>query len=549
MDLNSRLVTAEEMRLLEAEEVAAGSSYEELMERAGLSAADIISQWAGPGELRRVLVLAGPGNNGGDALVVARHLADRGFEVECRTLLREPARRADLVQQLKARGVTPAPLEDAEDITHSLASAQFVVDGIFGTGLQRDVNGLVAEVVAQVNRSGKPVLSIDLPTGVDSDTGAVRGQALRSKMTVVLAHLKYGHTQPPGKILSGKIIIGDIGLSAQETSATGRGELLTNERVRGLLPERPEDANKGTFGKAMVVAGSVNYIGAAALAVQGAMRSGAGLVTLGCPGDLLPIMALKLTECTFLPLPSDLGALATPAADKVKDGVEGYTALLVGCGLGTEKETSGFLKRLLAGSEGPARSSSRSLGFATRRGPEEQSPEPKTGGTLPPLVLDGDALNIIAQWEDFSKSLPSSSVLTPHPGEMARLLGNNVEEVQADRVGTARRAAEQWGQVVVLKGAGTVIAAPTGELSISPFANPALATAGTGDVLAGVIVGLMAQGLAPIDAARLGVYLHGMAGEALRAKYGPSGGLAGELPVLVARARNTLEQNDASNGR
>ncbi len=324
-------------------------------------------------------------------------------------------------------------------------------------------------------------------------------------------------------------------------SAVGR--ILDDEWARAALPARPDDANKGTFGKVMVVAGSVNYIGAAALAVEGAMRSGAGLVTLGCPGDLLPMLAVKLTECTFLPLPSDLGSISMQAADKLRSALEGYSSLLVGCGIGQEKETAAFMRKLLAKEETKVRTGPRTIGFSNRIQTPKAEAEEADKGSLPSLVLDGDALNLLAEVEDWPSSVPPGSVLTPHPGEMSRLLGITVDEVQADRIKCAADAASQWKQVVVLKGASTVIASPEGEVFISPFINPALATAGTGDVLAGAVAGLIAQGKSPLEAACLGVYLHGLAGDLLRKEYGLSGGLAGDLPVLIARAQKRLRES------
>jgi NAD(P)H-hydrate epimerase len=413
--------------------------------------------------------------------------------------------------------------------------------------LQRDVEGDLAAIIGRIAASGKTVLAIDMPTGVDSDTGSVCGTVLPAHFTAALGLLKFGHVLQPGKRLSGKIALGDIGLSTQASRALASGEQLNDSLVAAMLPERPEDANKGTFGKAMIVAGSINYIGAASLASEGAMRSGVGLVTLACAGDLLRVVATQLKECTFLPLPSDLGAIAAPAAENVKSAIEGYTALLVGCGLGNDKETVQFLRRLLQSQEAPTRSIGRGMGFATRVLDNKSTDEEKKPA-LPPLVLDADALNILSEWEDWPSSVPEGSVLTPHPGEMARLMGGTVDDVQKDRVGVAKDCAARWKQVVVLKGAATVIASPDGKVCVSPFSNPALATAGTGDVLAGAIAGLLAQGIAPREAACAGVYIHGMAGELLREEYGVAGGLAGDLPVLMARAQRTIRESVSADG-
>ncbi|MEO8284853.1 MAG: NAD(P)H-hydrate dehydratase [Chloroflexota bacterium] len=327
-------------------------------------------------------------------------------------------------------------------------------------------------------------------------------------------------------------------MDAQKSGENGKGRLLTEEMVRGLLPDRPDYSNKGTFGKAFVVAGSINYVGAAALATQGAMRVGTGLVTLACPGDLLLMLAAKLTECTFLPLPSDLGAIGSHASEKLRTEMGDYQALLVGCGLGKDKETGTFLRSLFTKPDRLAHAAQRAIGFAAMRAKEEEAKEEDSA--LPPLVLDGDALNLLAEWPEWATVVPEGSVLTPHPGEMSRLLGSSVEEVQKERVSVASEAAAKWRMVVVLKGAGTVIASPDGRVFLSPFSNPALATAGTGDVLAGAITGLVAQGLSPLDAACAGVYLHGVAGEMLRDEYGVAGGLAGDLPVLLAKAQRRV---------
>lgn len=329
-------------------------------------------------------------------------------------------------------------------------------------------------------------------------------------------------------------------MSQATSRETANGTLLTQDIVAKMLPERPQDANKGSFGKAMVVAGSVNYIGAAALATEAAMRSGAGLVTLGCAGDLLPILAVKLTECTFLPLASDLGAIAQPAADKLLAAVGDYKALLIGCGLGKEKETAAFIRSLLSRPEEITHPGMRPIGFAARRSETKNKEESKV--ELPPLILDGDALNLLSEWPEWVDHLPANSALTPHPGEMSRLTGLSIEDVQADRVRVTVEHAAKWKQVVVLKGAATVVAEPGGKVYVSPFSNPALSTAGTGDVLAGAIAGLRAQGLGPVEAACAGVYLHGLAGEMLLREYGPVGGLAGDLLRLLPHAQKALRE-------
>lgn len=531
------------MRSLEQDAVEHGSTWEDLMETAGLAVARAILRRFGRNAPHQALVLCGPGNNGGDGLVVARHLHDAGWQVRCLTWSRRSSGDERLRDPLTARRVPVLPLgpEDLQSVlAEHLGWCTITVDALLGTGLQRDVTGDLAVLLGIVAAAGKPVVAVDIPTGIDSDTGALRGRALLATTTVAVGLLKIGHVQYPGKGYAGDIQLEDIGLDVQKSAQISSGQLLSEENIASLLPDRPRDANKGTFGKAFIVAGSVNYIGAAALATQGALRSGAGLVTLGCPGDLLGILAAKLTECTFLPLPSDLGALGSHAVEKLYDELAGYNALLVGSGLGQDKETAQFIRNLFTPPATGTASASRSIGFATRvPAPAEPTDKP---AHLPPLVLDGDALNLMAEWGQWQGAVPENTILTPHPGEMARLLGSTVDEVQGDRVGIASRAAAEWKMIVVLKGAGTVIALPGGKVFVSPFATPALATAGSGDVLAGAIAGFLAQGLDPASAACVGVYVHGLAGEMLEGEFGPAGGLAGDLPVLLARAQRDVRQ-------
>ncbi len=537
------LVTAHEMRAIEQDAVQDGATWEGLMDLAGEVVAQHAIKWLGADTQQRALVLAGPGNNGGDALVVARHLFDHGWEVRCLTWSRRVDPGDHLLAHLVDRHLQTEPLSH-ESYRSQLASAlnwcTVVIDGLLGTGLKRDIDGPLADIIKQMATASRPMVAIDIPTGVDSDTGQIRGAALRANFTVAAGLMKYGHVLEPGRSLSGHIEVGDIKVSQATSREIAQGTLLTDDAVREMLPVRKEDANKGSFGKAMVVAGSVNYIGAAALATEGAMRSGAGLVTLACAGDLLPILAVKLTECTFLLLPSDLGAIAQHAAEKVLASSKGYSSLLVGCGIGKEKETASFMRALISKPETSAASPVRPIGFAARvadAGPKDDAPS-----AAPPMVIDGDGLNLLSEWSEWSLHLPERTVLTPHPGEMARLTGKTVEEVQADRVAIAREHAAKWKQVVVLKGASTVIAEPGGKIYVSPFANPALATAGTGDVLAGTIAGFVAQGLEPVEAACVGVYLHGKAGELLREEYGEAGGLAGDLARLMPRAQKQVRE-------
>jgi NAD(P)H-hydrate epimerase len=349
------------------------------------------------------------------------------------------------------------------------------------------------------------VIAVDLPSGLNADTGAVDLACPYADNTVTLAFPKPGLFNLPGAERAGEITVADIGIPSNLAERVTT-ELVTDEWVGSVLPQRPLGANKGSFGRVLVVAGSINYIGAAYLACSGAMRVGAGLVTLATAASLQPILASKLTEVTYLPLPeSDSGIIAAQSAELIQGQLDQYDVLLVGCGLGQSESVMSFIKSTLLQSK-PAVSS---------------------------LVLDADALNILAKIPDWWQQLTDDAILTPHPGEMARLAGVTIEEVQSDRIGTAKEMARKWHKTVVLKGAYTVIAAPDGQVRISPVANPGLASAGTGDVLTGAIAGLAAQSLSLFDAAACGVYLHGKAGDMVEFELGDAGMIATDLlPVL-----------------
>ncbi|HUS17445.1 MAG TPA: NAD(P)H-hydrate dehydratase [Chloroflexia bacterium] len=582
MNRAAPLVTAAEMRAVEAQAASYGDTSPVLMDRAARQIATLLG-----GQLPRlpdrrphVLVLAGPGNNGGDGLWAAQYLAREGVRVTCYLWHRQGSDDAALAAAQQAGATIQRVADDpvGETLAWSLREADVVVDALLGLGLERDISGDGAVLIGRVQEAVRqraaagmplPVVAVDLPTGIDSDSGRVRGSALPASSTITLGFAKRGLYLWPGSAYAGTIILGAIGVEHLTDELTTTN--TTADQVRGLLPARPADANKGTFGSVMIVAGSLNYIGAASLAALGAMRVGVGLATLATPIDLLPILAVKLTECTFQPLPSEMGVLSQRAVGPLFEALaeRSYQALLIGNGLGKEKETLAFMRGIFKDTAIPTPAAPRgSVGFGLRRGGDaarenvpnrsvgfggrpitDGSKEPEAevsreAATLPPLVIDADGLNLLAQVEGWTGRLPENTVLTPHPGEMVRLLGGDasIESVQADRVQTARQAAADWKAVVVLKGANTVIAAPDGRVQINPAATPALATAGTGDVLAGVIAGLLAQGLTPFDAAVAGAYLHGHAGELVAEELGDAGVLAGDIADALPYAlRETKE--------
>lgn len=513
-----KIVTSEQMRQIEHSCAGIGLPAPVLMENAGRAVAEQVRLILGKVEQANILLLIGPGNNGGDGLVAARHLHDQGAAVSV-YLFSDRAGDANL-GLVRQRGIDCVPASQDEGLARldrMLAPAGCVIDALFGTGKVRPLQGAIREALGRVSarkqKSALQIIAVDLPSGLDADSGAVDPACLKADHTITLGLPKPGLFLFPGAARVGRLSIADIGIPGHLTESITT-EMITAGWARDTLPERPMDANKGTFGRVLVVAGSTNYTGAACLACNGAMRAGAGLVTLAAAASLHPIMAAKLTEITHLPLPeSSPGTIAAEAAPLLEPLYQRYNVLMAGCGLGQSRSVSQFIADALL-----------------RPGP-------------PAMVLDADALNALAAVPEWWRQMPAGAVLTPHPGEMARLCQCSVEDVLRDRIGTAIRMAQRWGQAVALKGAYTIIAAPDGRCRVNPLANPGLASAGTGDVLCGVIAGLMAQGLAPFDAAALGAYLHGLAGEAVSVRLGDAGIVASdllpELPGVMKRLKDT----------
>ena len=514
-----KIVTAEQMRQIDRECARLGTPTSVLMENAGKAVAEETRRSLGTLKGEHILCLIGPGNNGGDGLVAGRYLHYWGARVSFYLCSRRPDDDPNLalVRKREITCIEAAQDKNLEKFDDLLSSATCVIDAILGTGRLRPLEGVFRQVLERVNTARRNrqlyIMAVDLPSGLDADSGAVDPACLYADSTVTLAFPKLGLFSFPGAARVGQLKIADIGIP-ESLAAPVMTELITRDRARALLPERPLNANKGSFGRVIICAGSINYIGAAYLACSGALRVGAGLVTLATAATLQPVLASKLTEVTYLPLPeSRPGVISPESAELITEQADKYNVLLLGCGLGQSQSAVEFVSYLLF-----------------RKG-------------LPSIVLDADALNILAQIPDWWQRITDNAILTPHPGEMARLCGLSVEEVQSDRLGIARRFAAEWRKTIVLKGAYTVVAGADGRCRISPFANPGLASAGTGDVLAGAIAGLVAQGLSLFDAGSLGVYLHGEAGEIVRDTLGDAGMIATDLlpvlPVAIKRLKNT----------
>jgi len=505
-----KIVTSEQMRQIDRECIHRGTPGNVLMENAGRAVAEETARILEPIRHKQFLVVVGPGNNGGDGLVTARYLHDWGAQVSIYLCARRPEDDANLklVQQRNITCVDAAQDSDLSRFNELLAPVDCIIDALFGTGKARPIKGTLAQVLERVNhlKKKKPalvLLAIDLPSGLNADSGETDPVCPSADYTVTLAFPKSGLFRFPGAEKVGILSIADIGIP-DELAGNIDLELITEEWAKEILPKRPLDANKGTFGRVLVVAGSINYIGAAYLACSGALRTGAGLVTLATASSLQPVLAAKLTETTYLPLPeAEQGVISGEAAALINQNLKSYDVLLLGCGLGQSDSVSELITALLCQKD------------------------------LPPLVLDADALNTLARIPDWWRKVTSDAILTPHPGEMARLCGLTIAEIQSDRMGIATKYAREWQKTIVLKGAFTAVATPDGGCRVSPFANPGLASGGTGDVLAGAIAGLLAQGLCLFDAAALGVYLHGNAGKVVKDVLGDAGMVASDLPPVL----------------
>ncbi len=578
-----KIVTVAEMQRLEQESDARGHSFAAMMEEAGAGVAQAIQEET-PVLYKEmpVLVLVGPGNNGGDGLVCARHLQEAGYEPLIYLWKRATDPEHDYqghFNRLVEMGVAHARAEEDENLAlldEWLASAGIVVDAFLGTGANRPIQGLLAQILERVAQAQKDrrhdpeaeelhVVAVDCPSGLNCDTGQADPHTLTADLTVTFGYAKRGQFIFPGAALVGDLIVADIGIDP-ELAQEIRTFALKPEWVGLLLPPRPVYSHKGTFGKGMAVVGSVNYPGAARLSCTAMGRVGAGLVTGAVPHPVWGPVATGLTEATWLLLAHELGVVHEDAVPLVQKHLAGYDALLVGCGLTQEEPAQDFLRALLSQGEGGKHSvlpstfrsvlESAENEEAGRQKPGSQPSGPTFGPSprqesvqaapsrLPPLVVDADGLNNLAKLENWPALLPEQAILTPHPAEMARLCGLSVEEVTANRWDLAREKAQEWGAVVLLKGPYTVIAHPDGRLAVLPIATPALATAGTGDVLAGAITGLLAQGLPPFEAACLGAWIHGRAGELCEQLVGPAGALAGDLLDLLPEAMNELREGE-----
>lgn len=525
-----KVVTAEEMRQIDKQTIEKIGIPGIVLMEAAANAVFRSIQTNFP-ECRNVGIIIGKGNNGGDGLALARLLSHEGYTIHI-VLVSSPDRFAgDALTNLHAAQNLRFPMvevlseSELKNLDNEIASCDLIVDAIFGTGLRGGIEGYIKDIIDRLNAVDHPILAIDLPSGLNADTGAVEGACIRAHRTVTLGLPKRGMLLFPGVQTVGAMEIADIGFPRRVVESQGiQANWTQPSQVANWIPPRPAYSHKGSYGRVFVLAGSTGMTGAAVLASQAALRAGAGLVTLGIPKSLNTIVEAKLSEVMTIPLPETTeGSLALTAKPPILEFIErtAPSVLAIGPGLSQNSETVNLIQNLVRKTDRPT-------------------------------VIDADGLNALAdrqtdrsstrsQVNNLLSSLPSQAILTPHPGEMARLTGLSVSEIELDRIGIAQEFAREHEVTLVLKGVPTVIALRTGEVWINSTGNPGMATGGTGDVLTGLIAGLMAQGVPVSEAAVLGVYLHGLAGDISAEMSGMHGLIAGDIlkaiPEAIERCR------------
>ena len=488
-----------------------------LMENAGRGAAErmlaALPALGLPRRGARVVIVCGKGGNGGDGFVVARHLKRAGHRVSAFLVAAPDEVRGDAAgkyREMERRGIRAQVVRDDDALARALAGAELVVDALLGTGARGTPAPAMARAIELINGAGRPVVALDIPSGLSADGEAPEGPVVRAVLTTTFAGLKRGLISGRGAESAGRVEVVDIGVPAAEVSRGIDTFVLEAADVAPHFPPRPRDGHKGSYGHLLLVAGSVGKTGAAALAARAAMRAGAGLVTVATARSAQPVVAALLLEAMSEPLPeTEAGSLALKARERLNDLLERRDALALGPGLGLDEETQALARALV---------------FESRR----------------PCVVDADALTALAGHLERLSGAPAPRCLTPHPGEMARMLGITVADVQRDRIRTVRQFATAWGVHVVLKGATSVVGTPEGTVLLNPTGNPGMASGGTGDVLTGVLGAFLARGLAPTDALASAVYLHGLAGDIAAARQGQESLIAGDVIEALPAAFATL---------
>ncbi len=484
----------------------------ELMENAGRATTDVILDNFTYAE--KVAIFAGGGNNGGDGFVIARHLLSEGIKVDTYLLSGAKKYKGDALTNLKELKKIGGNIIELKDDLRRYKKADIIVDAIFGTGLDREVTGFYRKVIDFINSQGVPTVAVDLPSGLDSNTGQPLGTSILADITVTFVLPKIGISIYPGVEYAGEIYVADI-TTPKFLEDDIPYELLLSESVNNILEPRYQDTHKGTYGHLFVIAGSPGKSGAATLSAMGAQRSGTGLITVGVPKSLNPIMEQKTTEAMTEPLPETaFQTLGEESLERVLEIIkERKTAVAIGPGISTTNETREFLYEVIRNCEVP-------------------------------MLIDADAITLIGDYPEILMEAKAPVVLTPHPGEMSRLARISTEDVQADRIGVSLEFSSKYNAYLVLKGARSIISTPSGEIFINTTGNAGMASGGMGDVLTGIIGGLLAQRLDPVEACKLGVFVHGLSGDIVAEEIGEVGIIASDIAGTLPRAFNKLATMD-----
>jgi len=523
-----KIVTAEEMRLIDEKTIKKyGIPGSTLMERAGLAVAVKIRELF---DKRKVLVLAGVGNNGGDGIVVARNLHNWGWNVKVLLMGKLDALGPDCLAQYRIARKIGVPVEFRTAVTDKDIHAAIVVDALLGTGINKPVSSPLSEVIDVLNRADNQVVSVDIPSGISSDDGQIKGTAVLADYTVTFGLPKYGHLLYPGAEHTGHLFVEDIGFPTELLrSESLKTETIEQTDASFLVPERTKYSHKGDYGHVLIVAGSRGKTGAAIMAAKACLRSGAGMITIGVPESLINVYQERVTEEMVLPLPDDgQGILSEDASATILDFLNRQADVLaIGPGISTGPNITKLLMTLLM-------------------------------SVTAPMVLDADAINSIAGHTQTLLKVKAPVILTPHTGEMARLLSKGQGKkgigvdmgwderrrtIERDRVTTAVSFSKETGAYLVLKGSPTIISEPGGRTFINTTGNPGMATAGTGDILTGIVAAFLSQGLNPLDASVLGVYLHGLAGDIAASEKGMHSLIATDVIEKIPEALICLKRN------
>jgi hydroxyethylthiazole kinase-like uncharacterized protein yjeF len=516
-----KLGTSSQMRNIDKKTIEGiGIPGLELMEKAGKGVALAAKEMLGEIKNKKVIIFCGRGNNGGDGFVVGRYLSEWGAQVEFFLTANRGEVKGDAKTNLKKAEEMGLPINEVlkkEEIP-SMIETDLIVDALFGTGFAGEINGYIKDIVELINSSDAPVISVDIPSGLHADTGQFIGPCIKAERTVTMALPKMGHFFFPGKEMSGKVSVVDIGVPPHVIEEENiKLNLITQQEVKEVLPKRPGDAYKGTCGRVVLIAGSTGLTGAASLASLSSLRAGAGMAILGIPQTLNPILEMKLTEVMTKPLPDvrKKGALALRGLGEIRELLKWGDCCAIGPGLGQHFETLELVRRLLSKIDMPT-------------------------------VIDADGLNAIAKDVSILKQCQAPLILTPHIGELSRLNGVPIGEIAKDRIKYASDFAKEYNCVLVFKGAPTIISEPGGQTYVNPTGNAGMATAGSGDVLTGIIVGLLAQMLMlrkgedirkiMLDSACVGVYIHGLTGDLAKEEKGEMGMIAGDMMEKIPDA-------------